>query len=206
MRSEVAGLVASVGEGLAREAGLRIVEVDPALPALGGEWSLASTVGTFVELLDLYPDCETLLTREIRGGVARAVDRYDLKRAARVEKYRMALNEAMATMFERADLVICASNPDVAFAAEGPPPLGVGGTSLVDELGLTRAAMNNAALTACSNLTGNPAVSLPAGTVDGLPVGLQVLAPHHHEPVLLELAQILERSRPWPLVAPGAPS
>jgi Asp-tRNA(Asn)/Glu-tRNA(Gln) amidotransferase A subunit family amidase len=61
------------------------------------------------------------------------------------------------------------------------------------------------ALTMPANLYGCPAVSIPAGTVDGLPIGMQVLARHHAEDVLLDIALAVERSRPWPLVAPGAP-
>jgi Asp-tRNA(Asn)/Glu-tRNA(Gln) amidotransferase A subunit family amidase len=49
---------------------------------------------------------------------------------------------------------------------------------------------------------GNPACSIPAGTVDGLPVGLQVIGRHHEDALLLDLARIMERERPWPLVAP----
>lgn len=57
-------------------------------------------------------------------------------------------------------------------------------------------------LTIISNIYGNPAVSIPAGTVDGLPVGMQVLAPHHHDELLFDVALSVERNRPWPLVAP----
>ena len=46
---------------------------------------------------------------------------------------------------------------------------------------------------------------ISAGTVDGLPVGLQIIGPHFSEQVLLELAHVLERERPWPLTAPSAP-
>jgi aspartyl-tRNA(Asn)/glutamyl-tRNA(Gln) amidotransferase subunit A len=48
-------------------------------------------------------------------------------------------------------------------------------------------------------------MTIPAGLVDGLPVGLQVLAAHHREPELLSLARVAERELPWPLVAPGSP-
>jgi Asp-tRNA(Asn)/Glu-tRNA(Gln) amidotransferase A subunit family amidase len=65
--------------------------------------------------------------------------------------------------------------------------------------------MNNAALTAPSNLNGSPAVSIPAGLVDGLPVGLQVLAGHHRDELLLDLALVAERTLAWPMVAPGSP-
>ncbi|HVV37285.1 MAG TPA: amidase [Acidimicrobiales bacterium] len=62
--------------------------------------------------------------------------------------------------------------------------------------------VNMGALTIISNIYGNPAVSIPAGTVDGLPVGLQVLARHHEDALLFDVALAAERERPWPLVAP----
>ena len=63
--------------------------------------------------------------------------------------------------------------------------------------------VNMGALTIISNIYGNPAVSIPAGTVDGLPVGMQVLGRHHEDARLLDVALAVERERPWPLVAPA---
>jgi aspartyl-tRNA(Asn)/glutamyl-tRNA(Gln) amidotransferase subunit A len=63
--------------------------------------------------------------------------------------------------------------------------------------------VNMGALTIPANLYGNPAVSIPAGTIDGLPVGMQVLARHHADALLLDLALAAERHRPWPTVAPS---
>ena len=57
-------------------------------------------------------------------------------------------------------------------------------------------------LTIPSNIYGNPAVSIPAGTVRNLPIGMQVLARHHADALLLDLALVAERELPWPLVAP----
>jgi Asp-tRNA(Asn)/Glu-tRNA(Gln) amidotransferase A subunit family amidase len=62
--------------------------------------------------------------------------------------------------------------------------------------------VNMGGLTLVSNIYGNPAVSIPAGTVDGLPVGMQVLARHHADDLLLDVALAAERTDPWPLVAP----
>jgi aspartyl-tRNA(Asn)/glutamyl-tRNA(Gln) amidotransferase subunit A len=59
------------------------------------------------------------------------------------------------------------------------------------------------ALTIISNIYGNPAVSIPAGQVDGLPIGMQVLAPHHHDALLFDVALAAERTMPWPKVAPS---
>jgi Asp-tRNA(Asn)/Glu-tRNA(Gln) amidotransferase A subunit family amidase len=65
---------------------------------------------------------------------------------------------------------------------------------------------NNGALTIPGNVTGYPAISIPAGlTNNGLPVGLQAYTQRHEDKRLLDLALVLERIRPWPLVAPGAP-
>jgi len=59
------------------------------------------------------------------------------------------------------------------------------------------------ALTIISNIYGNPAVSIPAGTIDGLPVGLQVLTRHHADALLFDVALAAEREFPWPLIAPA---
>jgi aspartyl-tRNA(Asn)/glutamyl-tRNA(Gln) amidotransferase subunit A len=78
---------------------------------------------------------------------------------------------------------------------------------LLDEAGRRFTELvNMGALTMISNIYGNPAVSIPAGTVDGLPVGMQVLGRHHEDALLFDVALAAERERPWPLVAPGVGS
>lgn len=110
----------------------------------------------------------------------------------------MALNEAMADLFDQADLIITPTCPDIAFGADSGFPTEVGGQK-VD-------APNAGALTIPANTYGNPGISIPVGAVRGMPVGMQVMAPHHREDVLLDLAALVERERPWPPVAAGAPS
>jgi Asp-tRNA(Asn)/Glu-tRNA(Gln) amidotransferase A subunit family amidase len=48
------------------------------------------------------------------------------------------------------------------------------------------------------NVTGHPAVSVPAGLSDGLPVGLQVVAPHGADDVALAVARDLMVALPLP--------
>jgi Asp-tRNA(Asn)/Glu-tRNA(Gln) amidotransferase A subunit family amidase len=205
VRDEVAEVVTAAAETLAKAAGLTIVDFSPKLPPLRGQWAMASQPSFLVTLGAAYPDHIAELSPEMLMGLQSARERYTLEQAASIESYRRLLNEAMADLFEAADFVMASTNPDVPFAAEGPPPTTIPGADLIHEIGFSRAIMNNAALTAPSNMNGSPAVSIPAGLVDGLPVGLQVLAPHHREPLLLDLALLAEKALPWPKVAPGSP-
>ncbi len=205
VRDEVAEHVAVAGAELARTAGLKVVDVIPTLPVLRGQWAMAGQVGFVADLGSAYPGCVDELSAEMRAGIEAARERYTLEKAASIESYRRQLNEAMADLFAQADFVMCSSNPDVAFAAQGPPPSSIPGADLIHEIGFARAIMNTAALTAPSNLNGSPAVSIPCGLVDDLPVGLQVLSGHHREQLLLDLAVVAEREVGWPKVAPGSP-
>jgi Asp-tRNA(Asn)/Glu-tRNA(Gln) amidotransferase A subunit family amidase len=54
------------------------------------------------------------------------------------------------------------------------------------------------------NLTGHPAISVPAGLMAaGVPFGLQITAPRFRDDMALSVAEAWERTNPWPLVAPG---
>lgn len=206
VRPEVADVVAAAAETLIADAGLRRLDVPVKFPPALMEWALSNLVTLAADLGDRYPECESQLTMEILFGMNVATYHYNLEAAASAERFRVHVHEVMADLLEEVDLVFCATNPDVAFAAEGPVPMTVGQRDLLAELGdVVRAGGNSGALTMPANFAGNPAISIPVGMVDGLPVGMQVIGRHHEEPLLLELAAIAERERPWPLVAPGAP-
>jgi aspartyl-tRNA(Asn)/glutamyl-tRNA(Gln) amidotransferase subunit A len=200
----VAALVVEAAEDLIRDAGLRQVDVVVQLPQGGLEWALSNLVGLVEELGDRYPDCNDDLTPEIQIGMNLAIHHYTVHSAGKADAFRVALNEQVADLFDQADVVFAATNPDIAFGAAGPLPTTVGDVDLIATYGFDRALGNNGALTIPANLSGLPAVSIPVGTIDGAPVGMQIIGRHHEEQVLLDLALRAERERPWPLVAPAA--
>ena len=84
--------------------------------------------------------------------------------------------------FKKADVVVTPTAPSVAF------PLG----ALLDnpvEMYLQDI------FTVTINLCGVPAVSMPAGKVDGLPVGVQIIGRHFDEATILKAAGKLEGGR-----------
>jgi Asp-tRNA(Asn)/Glu-tRNA(Gln) amidotransferase A subunit family amidase len=197
VRPEVDAAVREAGEALARDAGLRIVDVPVRLPGLGFEWAMANLSQLRRSLAGLWPACKDDLTLEMAFGLDVADQMFNLEIAGKVEAQRTEANERMADVFEEVDVVVCATNPDVAFPAEIGISTRVGDVHVGPE--------NNGLLTIPANVVGNPAVSVPAGTVDDLPVGMQLIGRHHDDALLLDLARVVERERPWPLVAPGAP-
>lgn len=197
LRPEVEENVAAAAEALIADAGLVRVDVPVTFPGLGFEWAMSNLAQLANDLAGLWPDCRDDLTREMALGFEMAFSSYDLTMAATVERNRTAMNEQMADVFDRVDLLICATNPDVAYPAEITANTRVGET----KVGLE----NNGVLTIPANIVGNPAVSVPVEPAFGLPVGMQIMARHHQDAVLLDLARIVEQTLPWPVVAPTAP-
>jgi len=204
--SAVGDKVEEAADLLIKDAGLTRIDVPIGLPRGGLEWALAGTASLLVGLGDLYPGCESELTPEIMLAANIATNHYNLDTAKNIEAFRRQIIVQTAQIFEQVDFIVCATNPDVAFGAQGPMPTTIDGVDLIAEHGFEAAVGNNGALTIPANTTGHPAVAIPIGLVDGLPVSLQIMGRRHAEQLLLDLARIVELERPWPLVAPGAPS
>lgn len=66
---------------------------------------------------------------------------------------------------------------------------------------ITKRAVEFSSYTAGQNISGSPAISIPSGTSsDGLPIGMQFVAPYGHDRRLIELAFELEEAHPWKFV------
>jgi aspartyl-tRNA(Asn)/glutamyl-tRNA(Gln) amidotransferase subunit A len=230
---------ARVREGarvLVAETGMKLVDVDLRLPNLAAQWMMGNLSTLLADLGDRWPACADELTDEVAIGLFLAQSFYNLKTAAVAEDLRLQAYDAMAALFRDVDVVIAATNPDVAFPAEAATSDPNDVLKVVRSNSVTRAMARGAlggvrfaaaafpnlptalldlatrylpdfvamgALTMASNMYGNPAVSIPAGTAGGLPVGMQVLARHHEDALCFDLALAAERAMPWPLVAPS---
>jgi aspartyl-tRNA(Asn)/glutamyl-tRNA(Gln) amidotransferase subunit A len=101
-------------------------------------------------------------------------------RYVRAMEARPRLAEAVTALFDRHDVLALPTVPLTA------PPVGTRETELEGRTFTVRAALLS--LTSPWNILGLPALSVPAGMVDGLPVGLQLVCRPGHEHRLFEAA------------------
>ena len=104
-------------------------------------------------------------------------DAYYLK----AQKVRTLIKRDFDQAFQKCDAIVSATSPTVAF------PIG---SKTQDPLSMYLCDV----LTLGGNLAGLPGISVPCGTSDGLPVGLQVLAPQWGENVALRVARAYEQA------------
>jgi aspartyl-tRNA(Asn)/glutamyl-tRNA(Gln) amidotransferase subunit A len=105
-------------------------------------------------------------------------DAYYLK----AQKVRTLIAQDFERAFRDCDAIVSATSPVVAFEL---------GAKVNDPL----AMYLNDVLTLGANLAGLPGISVPCGTADGLPVGLQVLAPQWADAMALRVARAYEMAR-----------
>jgi aspartyl-tRNA(Asn)/glutamyl-tRNA(Gln) amidotransferase subunit A len=103
---------------------------------------------------------------------------------------------ASAAVFSEVDLLLTPTTATTAYQAEGTLSGPVNGQE-VDLMILS------ATFTAPFNITGQPGFSIPAGLVEGMPVGMQVVARRHEDDLCVAAAALMEAARPWPKLAPG---
>jgi aspartyl-tRNA(Asn)/glutamyl-tRNA(Gln) amidotransferase subunit A len=96
------------------------------------------------------------------------------------QKVRTKIAEDFSTAFERFDFIVTPTSPWTAFEL---------GSKTADPL----AMYLNDFMTVPMSLAGTPAISIPSGLSDGLPVGFQLAGPAFSEGRLLDAAYALER-------------
>jgi Asp-tRNA(Asn)/Glu-tRNA(Gln) amidotransferase A subunit family amidase len=125
----------------------------------------------------------------LEDGLAVEIDAYLAARRRRFDHVRR-LDELLGAT----DVLLTPTVALEGWTPDGRPPGGQPGEMLPP----------SAYSTAVQNVTGHPAITLPAGrSANGIPFGLQVTAPRYADAALLDIAERWEAAHPWPLVAPG---
>ncbi|KTD51693.1 aspartyl/glutamyl-tRNA amidotransferase subunit A [Legionella quinlivanii] len=99
-------------------------------------------------------------------------------------KIRRLIQQELLTQFSKVDIILGPTTPTPAF-----------------QLGEVQSdpVQNYLAdiFTVASNLAGIPAISIPAGQIKGLPVGMQLMAKHFNEALLLNVAHQFQLLTDW---------
>jgi aspartyl-tRNA(Asn)/glutamyl-tRNA(Gln) amidotransferase subunit A len=181
---------------LVEAAGFELVDVEVALPKPGNSWGILSTVDDMSFHADDVKDRLDELSVVGRLQYESFTNlRPDV--LGKAVRRRHELLTALAAIWGEIDLLLTPMTPKPALAAEGEL------TGEVNGKHVTLFGMS-AAFAAPFNLSGQPAASIPAGLVDGLPVALQVVARRHEDLACLAAGAVLEAARPWPKLAPFA--
>ncbi len=98
------------------------------------------------------------------------------------------LTAAYDKALESYDLLLMPTTPMKA------TPLPAPGASREEQIGRAFEMITN---TAPFDITHHPAMSLPCGMVDGLPVGLMLIGRHFDEPMIYRAAHAFEQSGDW---------
>ena len=107
-------------------------------------------------------------------------DAYYLK----AQRVRALINQDFVSAFRQVDVLMGPTTPTPAFAigAKTSDPI----TMYLNDI-----------YTIGANLAGLPAISLPCGFVQDLPVGLQIVGPHFSEARVLAVAHAFQRATDW---------
>jgi aspartyl-tRNA(Asn)/glutamyl-tRNA(Gln) amidotransferase subunit A len=121
-----------------------------------------------------------------------------LPAAATVKSHqiRTMARQLLAKVFEEVDVIAWPTVPAVAPPLEAPMVELPSGTLTADAANVRGGAL--------ANLTGIPAISVPVGSSEGLPIGLQLQAAWGRDELLLDAAEALERAndRRWVKATP----
>ena len=142
-----------------------------------------------VDLADLYCKSRSegfgleVKRRILTGTYSLSVGYYDAY-YLKAQKIRRLVRDAFLSMFNDVDLIIAPVAPTPAFKL---------GSLANNPVEMYRQDL----YTIPSSLAGVPAMSLPCGFVDGLPVGMQVIGPHFKDGDVLSLGKQYQLESDW---------
>jgi len=113
-------------------------------------------------------------------------DAYYLK----AQKVRTVIRREFDAAFERCDVIVSPVTPTPAF-------------KIGEKADDPYAMYLNDVFTLPVNIAGLPGISVPAGFVDGLPVGLQIIGKPFDEATVLRAARAFEQTADWHMRAPA---
>ena len=183
--AEVVGVCASALDAFGA-AGCRVEEVEPFLSDWVEPWQTMFDTMLAVVVEHRLDEVRRRSDRSFAVVIerAQAYSAVDFMRAAAA---RRAVWAEVAPLFERVDVLI---TPTLLL-----PPLGVDPDTGVPADPNVWSAVSFRHVYPF-NLTGQPAICLPAGvTAEGLPVGLQIIGPRHADETVLRFAAAFERHR-----------
>lgn len=102
------------------------------------------------------------------------------------QKIRRMIQEELISNLNKVDFILGPTTPSTAFNL---------GRQVADPVERYLADV----FTVAANLSGLPALSIPAGFIEGLPVGLQLMGKHFKESQLLQLAHHYQQNTDWHL-------
>lgn len=144
-------------------------------------------------LLDDLSEVEPLSAAVARRG--QAITARDLQ-AAELTGVRVA--HGLWTLFAEVDVLL------TPMLSGPPPPLGSFPTDHGDVALHWRRMAECAPFATLANVAGTPALSIPHGLSDGLPLSVQLIGPMAADGLLLRLARRLQAAQPWHFAAPIA--
>lgn len=178
--TEAGALLAAAGAHL-EDAHPDLSEADECFRTLRA-WTFQAGFG---DLLATHPGgLKPSLTANVRAG--ESLTGADV---ARAYEQRTALSERMRVFFQGHDVLMLPTSQVPPFPADQEYPAEVDGRPMSTYLDWMRSCY-------VITVTGCPAISVPAGqTADGLPVGVQIVAPFGDDRRLLEVAAAFETVR-----------
>ncbi len=114
-------------------------------------------------------------------------DAYYLK----AQKVRNLIAQDFSQAFEKVDLILGPTTPDKAFKI---------GEKMNDPIAMYLSDV----YTVSTNLAGLPAMSIPMGFKEGMPLGLQIIGNHFDEKDILKLSYLYQKETDWHEQVPGA--